>query len=367
MPRVAHLTSVHPADDNRIVHKECRSLAAHGFEVILIAASEHTVEVPGVEVRQVATPGSRVERITRTVPAVLRAALDADADIYHFHDPELLFVGLALKARGKRVIYDAHEDVPKQVQAKRYLSTTARRVLPPFVAMVEKGIAFSLDGVVTATERVAGKFTRTPSLAVHNFPRLCEFPTEPKPYLERRPDLTYVGAMDETRWLPEMLTMASRVRAAHPQSTMILAGRIRDALVEKYPAVNTDPAVDWRGFQTRPAVATLLDEVQIGLSVLHATPAYVEAIPTKVLEYMAAGNAVVCSDFPYWRELFGEAALYVDPGDVEAATRDVLALLANPERGADLAAAGLRLAQTRYNWDAEAAKLVEFYEHCLRA
>ena len=358
------MTSVHPADDNRIAHKECRALAEHGHEVILIASRGETPQVPGVEVRRVPTPRSRLQRILRTVPGVLREALRADADLYHFHDPELLPVGLILKARGKRVVYDAHEDVPKQVRAKPYLAPSVRRVLPPLVNLIEQGIARTLDGVVTATERVADKFGRPRAQAVHNFPRLGEFPSNPPPYRDRQADMAYVGALDLTRGLDEMVAVARIVAQARPDSRLVLAGRASTGVGA---ALSQEASVDYRGFQTRAQVSDLLQSVQIGLCILHPTPAYVEAIPTKVFEYMAAGNVTVCSDFPYWRELFEDAAVYVDPGRPDAIAATVLDLLDDPDKAAAIADAAQTRARTHYNWDAEATKLVRFYDDRLAA
>ena len=364
MARVVHMTSVHPADDNRIAYKECRALAEHGHEVILIASRGETPQVPGVQVRRVPTPRSRLQRILRTVPGVLREALRADADLYHFHDPELLPVGLILKARGKRVVYDAHEDVPKQVRAKPYLAPSMRRFLPPLVNLVEQGMARALDGVVTATERVAEKFGRPRALAVHNFPRLGEFPADPPAYETRAPHMAYVGALDRPRGLDEMVSVARIVHDERPDARLIIAGRTSTTVARELEA---EPAIDFRGFQTRQQVSEILQTIQIGLCILHPTPAYVEAIPTKVFEYMAAGNVTVCSDFPYWRELFEDAAIYVDPSRPDAIARAVLDLLDRPDRAAEIAATGQARARSQYNWDAEATKLVKFYEDRLAA
>src|SRR5438445_7594562 len=111
MTRVCHLTSVHPPFDGRIFRKEIRTLVAAGYSVTLIATGIGDQQVNGVTVRGIPRARKRRERLSKTTTLVYRAALRERADVYHFHDPELIPVGLALKASGHRVIYDAHESV----------------------------------------------------------------------------------------------------------------------------------------------------------------------------------------------------------------------------------------------------------------
>src|SRR5215469_2066667 len=126
MPKVVHMTSVHNALDNRIFRKECRSLAHAGFSVTAIAPSENDAVVDGVTIRAVPREPSRFARMTRTVWNIYREAIRQNADLYHFHDPELIPVGLLLRCARKSVIYDLHEDCPRDILAKDYLPSWSR-------------------------------------------------------------------------------------------------------------------------------------------------------------------------------------------------------------------------------------------------
>src|SRR5690348_12925480 len=89
-PRIAHLTSAHPARDNRILDRECRYLAARGYSVTLIAPHNCDEVIDNVRIRAVPPSSTRAQRISHVVPAVYRRAIEEDAALYHFHDPELI-------------------------------------------------------------------------------------------------------------------------------------------------------------------------------------------------------------------------------------------------------------------------------------
>lgn len=125
-PRVVHLTSVHSARDNRIFDRECRYLAAREYSVTLIAPHAGDETIDSVRIRAVPAPSGRRQRICHVVPSVYRRAIEEGADLYHFHDPELIPVALFLRRRNKKVIYDVHEDYPSSIRYSPWLPGSVR-------------------------------------------------------------------------------------------------------------------------------------------------------------------------------------------------------------------------------------------------
>ena len=176
--KVCHLTSAHNRYDTRIFLKECSSLAKNGYEVSLIVADNLGDESKsGVKILDVGKNNySRLSRFTKTTRKVFRKAYSIDADVYHFHDPELMFYAYRLKRLGKKVIYDVHEDLPRQLMSKPYLGYVIKKVLPFLLEQIENFLAARFDLVITATPFIRDRFLKINknTIDVNNYPLLEE-------------------------------------------------------------------------------------------------------------------------------------------------------------------------------------------------
>jgi glycosyltransferase involved in cell wall biosynthesis len=367
--KVVHLTSVHSPADVRIFHRQCRSLADAGYETVLVVPTGKDYVSHGVQIRAVPVPGDRRERFLRTTRQVLAAAVREDADLYHFHDPELIPVGLLLKARGKRVVYDVHENVPGDVLTKQYLHPVVRRAAS-LAAHAAQGIAAaSLDGIVAAYDSIGRAFPPAKVAVVNNFPRLRDDGAERpyRPYEGRPARLAYAGVISRKRGLAEMVAAVGMLPEGLG-ARMTLAGAFSPPELEREAASLPGwDRVDSLGWRTRDEVAAQMEEARIGLVLFHPGPNHNEAQPNKLFEYMAAGTPVIASDFPLWRGIVegSGCGVLVDPLDPAAIAAAMRRLLENPEAAAEMGRRGLAAVHERYSWEAEQGNLLALYERIL--
>jgi hypothetical protein len=202
MCRIAHLTSVHRRNDTRIFLKQCRTLAAHGYEVALVVADGCGDEVrDGVAIADVGRAAGRLKRMLGTTRRVFDKAVALDADIYQLHDPELIPAGLRLKRLGKIVIFDSHEDVASQLLCKPYLGPLSRRALSAAFALFERFACARFDGIIAATPVIRDKFLgiNPSTVEVSNYPMPAEFDASAR-WADKAPEVCYVGGIEALRW-----------------------------------------------------------------------------------------------------------------------------------------------------------------------
>jgi glycosyltransferase involved in cell wall biosynthesis len=282
-----------------------------------------------------------------TTAEVYRKALELDADVYHFHDPELLPYGLKLARKGKKVIYDAHEDLPKQIMDKHWIPAVFRGLISRFFRFFEGYVAKRIAGVISVNEPICDRFKKhnVNVEQIANYPLMNEVLQLEGDVAKIPGQVCYVGGLFPTRGIKEMVQAMETVDAR-----LVLAGNF-----------------DFRGYIDREEIMQILSTSEVGLVTLHPTRSYLEALPIKMFEYMSAGTPVLASDFPLWRGIIEEAkcGVCVDPMDPSAIANGIKFLLSDKARSSEMGENGKIAFRDKYNWSIEEEKLVGYYTKIL--
>jgi glycosyltransferase involved in cell wall biosynthesis len=361
--KIRHLTSVHSVRDPRIFHKECKSLSGLGHDVALIACHERAEVVDGIRIVPIDPPRHRSDRVVRVGWQVYRAAARERADVYHFHDPELMWVGALLKLGGSRVIYDVHEDLPKQIIGKPYIPAWARPLVSRVAAIAEKLTAQIVDGIVAATPTIARRFPAGKTVVVQNFPEasFASIDAGATPFADRSDAFVYTGGLMEVQGVREMAEAFALLPGG---MTGTVAGTFHVPELEMQVAAMPGwQRVRFLGQVPRAEVLRVMGNARCGLVLNHPTVNYVEAYATKMFEYMARGMPVVCSDFPLWVDIVttADCGIAVDPRSPRAIADAIRRLAGDAVLARRLGDNGRRAVAERFNWEAELTKLEALY------
>lgn len=360
--KVIHLSSAHNDKDVRIFLKECRSLAIlfPQVEIHLVLAGVHERTEDQVMIHSVPKRhGSRIHRMWTTVNQVYDKALALDGDIYHLHDPELLRIALKLKRKGKKVVYDAHEDLPRQIAGKDYLPL--KKIVSWTMEKVENFVSARVDGVITATPYIAQRFQKinAHTIDINNYPLSTEIEFTTNESVEKENMVCFIGGISPIRGTMELVDAM-----ALTSCRLALAGEISSEFKQQLSESKGWESVEELGFIDRKTSMQLKQRAIAGIVTFLPYPNHTNAQPNKIFEYMAAGLPVIGSNFPMWKDLLEQHAcgICVDPTKPSEIAAAIEYVKSHPEEADLMGKNGKRLVQEKYNWKAEEQKLASFYQ-----
>jgi len=401
------LTSVHPVFDVRIFHKQAKTLSKAGYDVTLVAQhskeetlmphsdtkdnennppeSPHTpLKIPpcppflkrgmggfsdeiidGVKIVALSVPPNRLYRMIVTNLCILRLALKQKGNIYHFHDPELIPIGIILKLLGKKVIYDVHEDLPKQILSKYYIPSWQRKPLAAFLKLAEPLASKVFDYIITATDNIQKKFNKPGKvIVIRNFPILDLNRNINRNIKHTRYNLKliYAGGLTEVRGIAQIVLALEYV---NNNVELILLGKFSPKeYVNKVRRLKGFGKVRYLGKVAFEEVLRYYALAHVGLVCIQPLERYKVSLPIKLFEYMAAGLPVIASDFPLWKKIIDDAGcgICIDPTDPRKIAEAILYLFNNPQLRKQMGENGRKAVLEKYNWEKESEKLLAVYK-----
>lgn len=375
MTQVCILTSAHSPYDDRIFYREAVSLKKRGFDVCIIAPfdrSETTIE--GIQIHNLPKSTNRTQRFIKIGLLVYQAAIRQNADLYHFHDPDLIPWMWLLAGRGKRVIYDVHEYTGISMLTKEWLPQYLRKPFSLWIDWIEKLLSKRFAGIVTVNNHMEGLFKRNNNkvctLLNYPLPWLIEKSFAPEMVIRNR--VAYIGGSSKERGyeiIPEAMKL---VFQKHPEAVCEIIGPIDYSGISKKIPVFTKPGetkgnVTWKGSIPFLDVPGCLARANIcWLPFQHSAHSEL-GTPVKLFEYMAAGHPIVASRLNFIAKVIEEenCGLLVAPEDIKAHADAICFLLENPQIGDQMGARGRQAILEKYNWESQEKTLFEFYESIL--
>lgn len=169
----------------------------------------------------------------------------------------------------------------------------------------------------------------------------------------------YVGTLEPRKNIPRLLRAFAQVRCAHPEVRLVMAGQLgwkHRAIWREIESLGLADAVHWLGYVPDADLPALYS-----LATVFAFPSLYEGFGLPVIEAMACGTPVLTSQDTALAEVAGEAALLIDPLEVEAIAAGLMRLLNDSELRAELQGHGLCRA-AEFSWERAAAETVKVYE-----
>ena len=359
-------TSVHIWKDTRIFIKEASSLAKH-FDVELHAPADFEYKKIN-NVKIYGLPLWKTQKDRRAIRKLIKERLKkSDADVYHFHDPELIPIGLYLKLKGKTVVYDAHENISKQVLTKEWIAKPIRRLISIGMFIFEKFSSIFFDRIITVIPSIKKSFLpfNKKTDIIYNYPMLQE--VEIKKFEEKEVDAIYVGSVTRIRNIFNMIKAGEIVKKNKPNVLFKIVGPIDEELkkeVDEY-IIEHDlkENVIITGRMDYNLMVQELLKSKIGLGVILPQKNLIDSVSTKMFEYMMFRLYVVASNFPLWKELVDEiqCGVTVDPSDPQSIADAVIYALENEKILKEKSQNAYKYIVEEYNWGIEEKKLINIY------
>jgi glycosyltransferase involved in cell wall biosynthesis len=368
--RLAIVTTVHRWGDPRVFERNARAAVECGLEVHAFVPATGDPPLPqwakegDFHLHPLQMPQSRFERMRLALGVTKYVLKYGEFDAVHFHDPELIpaMVWLSLSHPGVRILYDVHEELPLEVFSKAYIPGPIRPLASGFARLLWGLGTWRFHAFAPATEAIAAHWPPERTRVVHNYPQgLFNLSRNG---LEVNPNrIVFIGALTHIHGVEEVLQSVSKLRQENPQVRLELYGRLLDQPLQ--PAVDQAVREGWcqHTHWLEPAeLITKLSGAGVGLVPYHPLRDHLDALPTKIFEYMALGIPILASDFPLWRRIIQDenVGLCAAP-TVEGITQGLRLMMSDRARLQAWSVRAREIYQRQYRWEVEAENLRSLY------
>lgn len=318
---VAILSVAHDLGDKR-VHRLAEALIENGTSVCVYGTGD------------IANGPKGVLCYTTRKRTYLRRALRAaylpfivKADAFLIIDPDLALSAL-LARRLRRVsllICDIHENYLDALTDRDW-ATGIAGFLGRFIARSFSWVASKSDFTLVADAHIY-PLNAPRRILVQNFPKF-ENPPVFSQSISEPPKVVYIGDVRKSRGIFEMV---NAVKSSFPWELDII-GPMHPSIQAEVEALSAScTRIHFHGRLSPDATHVIAHKANVGICFLHETPAFVEAMPTKIYEYAASGKAIITSPLPRPAAFVSENRIGAVASDDGSISGTLMHWYANPD------------------------------------
>jgi glycosyltransferase involved in cell wall biosynthesis len=182
-------------------------------------------------------------------------------------------------------------------------------------------------------------------------------------HLDQRPYALFVGTLEPRKNVPLLLEAFARVRSRVDAQLLVVGGRgwLDEPIFAAHARSGLGEAVRFLGSLDQDDLAALYSHASV-----FVLPSVYEGFGLPVLEAMACGAPVVCSNAGPLPEVAGDAAVLLAPEDAGQWAEAMLAMMSDTRHADDLRQKGFARAAT-FSWDRAARQTRDVYREALLA
>lgn len=364
--RICHFTCAHEADDVRVFQKECVSLAKAGFEVYLVVPNAKSELVDGVHIVGVPSPSMNpIYRLFFLSRRVYRETCKIDADLYQFHDIELFRYGLKLKRRGKKVVFDSHENWIGYAEGIQWLPKWAKHLVKKYLVRQYSRYLKYFDRALSVSPHIStilSKYSGRVEL-VMNYPIIEAnglLDISDSNYIQRPNNVCYAGTVYEFSLQENIVKAITSIS----DLKYLIIGNITEGYKEKIIREDVNGQVVFVNYVDKNTLRSYYQNSIIGFALFD----YVSNLGgkvgslgvNKIFEYMAMGLPIICTDFDLWKDIVKkyDCGLCVNPHSINEIQSAVRFLLDNKLAAYNMGRNGQKAVLAEFNWDVERDKYI---------
>lgn len=370
------LAVLHEPFDKRTFQKVGLSLARAGHEVVSICPARETVPAmrDGIRIVTIPMPESKKARLI-ALGRLVKLGRRESADVYLAPEPESWVAALILKAlTGGKVVFDMHEHAPTEFA--KFFPGPTQGVMEKVTRFFMRQFARFTDHIILTRESFeeVWRGVKTPRTVVintnHLQPMCVEVPEALQARFGGRPTIIHQGIFGDIRGSYQLLEAMKTVAREVPDVCCIVLGEYLYGSLDDYKAAVKDAGLEDNFVFIPPVpfaeVPAYIAVSRVGLILFQpGLLNHTLAMPHKLFDYMREARPAVVPEFAVEvRKIVRDAdcGILVDVTQPVAIAAAIVTLLANSDEAQRLGENGRRAVETKYNWQADEARLLAAFE-----